>query len=244
MLLSSGKLASNGATYWKSTVLGNKCIPSILDREPPPSHTAAKVRRCYVAENGTRHTAEAHRRAAPPPLNQSASSRREEEREGRHQASAALRSKAAAATAPTRRRRWREAPEEQGRSSPLLCFYRCSTCQGDGEASRCRWSRSLEGHRLSRSSLLLANGVCFVEEGRREGRSPSSLCCIAFEGRRCYCSNSSPPMERSAGRTGSKLAIALLLPLLNMSRRWGGLTLPLESLAGRPPVESIVVAAG
>nr|GMC69507.1 transposase, MuDR, MULE transposase domain protein [Ipomoea batatas] len=51
-------------------------------------------------------------------------------------------------------------------------------------------------------------------------------------------------MERSAGRTGSKLAIALLLPLLNMSRRWGGLTLPLESLAGRPPAESIVVAAG
>nr|GMD81004.1 hypothetical protein Iba_chr13eCG7380 [Ipomoea batatas] len=86
--------------------------------------------------------------------------------------------------------------------------------------------------------------ICFVEEGRGEGRSPSSLCCIAFEGRRCYCSNSSPPMERSAGRTGSKLAIALLLPLLNMSRRWGGLTLPLESLAGRPPAESIVVAAG
>nr|GMD83457.1 hypothetical protein Iba_chr14aCG5300 [Ipomoea batatas] len=51
-------------------------------------------------------------------------------------------------------------------------------------------------------------------------------------------------MERSAGRTGSKLAIALLLPLLKMSRRWGGLTLPLESLAGRPPAELIVVAAG
>nr|GMD83481.1 hypothetical protein Iba_chr14aCG5520 [Ipomoea batatas] len=108
----------------------------------PPSHTAAKVRRCYVAENGTRHTAEAHRRAASPPLNQSASSRREEQREGRHQASAALRSKAAAATAPTRRRRWSVTP-------PLLLL--CSRPLGEGEdALSPRRSASLL---LSRSTV-------------------------------------------------------------------------------------------
>nr|GMC82486.1 uncharacterized protein LOC109173786 [Ipomoea batatas] len=199
-------------------------------REPPPSHTAAKVRRCYVAENGTRHTAEAHRRAAPPPLNQSASSRREEEREGRHQASAALLSKAAAATAPTRCRRWREAPEEQGRSSPLLCFCRCSTCQGDGEASRCRWSRSLEGHRLSRSSLLLATGdaamkVSFEFYDYRIFRTSEEYAQVKLQAsrydldRKGFPIPATPPSPLPPGQDQPRLEERRLLPVWGSSTR-------------------------